>query len=137
MPDTEEIIQLDNEIQNLSEQSRILNQVMKKGYMDSALFVESNSRLIRRLMECRRKRALLARKQKKTKETVRTQQLLALIAEQKKPLTEYDENLFDLTVKEIRISEEHDITFCLHNGLKLTEKEGGDRDAGASGILYQ
>lgn len=82
-------------------------------------------------------RAMLAWKQKNTKETVRTQQLLALIAEQKKPLTEYDENLFDLTVKEIRISEEHDITFCLHNGLKLTEKEGGDRDAGASGILYQ
>lgn len=72
---------------------------------------------------------LLARKQKKTKETVRTQQLIALIAEQKKPLTEYDENLFDLTVKEIRISEEHDIIFCLHNGLKLTEKEGGERDA--------
>lgn len=129
MPDTEEIIQLDNEIQNLSEQSRILNQVMKKGYMDSALFMESNSQLIQRLTECRRKRALLARKQKRTKETVRTQQLIALIAEQKKPLTEYDENLFDLTVKEIQISEEHDIIFCLHNGLKLTEKEGGDRDA--------
>ena len=97
--------------------------------MDSALFMESNSQLIRRLTECRRKRALLARKQKRTKETVRTQQLIALIAEQKKPLTEYDENLFDLTVKEIRISEEHDIIFCLHNGLKLTEKEGGERDA--------
>lgn len=129
MPDTEEIIQLDNEIQNLSEQSRILNQVMKKGYMDSALFMESNSQLIRRLTECRRKRALLARKQKRSKETVRTRQMIALIAEQKKPLTEYDENLFDLTVKEIRISEKHDITFCLYNGLELTEKEGGDRDA--------
>lgn len=129
MPDTEEIGQLDNEIQNLSEQSRILNQVMKKGYMDSALFMESNSQLAQRLTECRRKRALLARKQKRTKEIVCTQQLIALLAEQKKPLTEYDENLFDLTVKEIRISEKHDITFCLHNGLKLTEKEGGDRDA--------
>ena len=36
--DTEEIEQLDNEIQNLSEQSRNQKQVMKKGYMDSALF---------------------------------------------------------------------------------------------------
>lgn len=34
-PNTEEIEQLDNEIRNLSEQSRILNQVMKKRYMDS------------------------------------------------------------------------------------------------------
>lgn len=97
--------------------------------MDSALFMESNSQLIRRLTECRRKRALFARKQKRSKETVRTRQMIALIAEQKKPLKEYDENLFDLTVKEIRISEGHDITFCLRNGLKLTEKEGGDRDA--------
>lgn len=45
-----------------------------------------------------------ARKQKRSKETVRTRQMIALIAEQKKPLKEYDENLFDLTVKEIRIS---------------------------------
>ena len=63
--------------------------------------------------------------------------MIALIAEQKKPLKEYDENLFDLTVKEIWISKEHNITFCLHNGLELTEKEqdsimkekGGDADA--------
>lgn len=129
MPDTEEIIQLDSEIQNLSEQSRILNQVMKKGYMDSALFMESNSQLVQRLTECRRKRALLARKQKRTKETVRTQQMAALLAEQKKPLKEYNERLFDLAVKEIRISAEHDITFCLHNGLKLTEREGGGGNA--------
>ena len=33
-PDTEEIEQLDNEIHSLSEQSLILNQVMKKGYME-------------------------------------------------------------------------------------------------------
>lgn len=57
-------------------------------------------------------------------EVVRTQLLIALLAERKKPLTEYDENQFNLTVKEIWISEKQDITFCLHNGLKLTEKEG-------------
>ncbi len=129
MPDTEEMEQLDNEIQNLSEQSRILNQVMKKGYMDSALFMESNNTLIRQLTECRRKKTLLARKQKRTKEIVRTQQLIGLLGEQEEPLKEFDEKLFDLTVKEIRISAEHEITFCLHNGLELTEREGGKEDA--------
>lgn len=141
--DTEEIEQLDNEIQNLSEQSRILNQVMKKGYMDSALFMESNSQITRQLTECRRKRMLLAGRQRRTREIVQTQQLIGLLAGQGEPLGEFDENLFDLTVKEIRISKEHDITFCLHNGLELTEKEqnsvsypysnmkekGGDADA--------
>lgn len=129
MPDTEELEQLDNDIQNLSEQSRILNQVMKKGYMDSALFMENNNRIIGRLTECRRKKTLISRKQKRTKEIVRTQQIIGLLAEQKKPLKDFDEKLFDLTVKEIRISKEHDITFCLHNGLELTEQEGGRADA--------
>lgn len=143
MADTEEIGQLDNEIQNLSEQSRILNQVMKKGYMDSALFMESNSQLTRQLTECRRKRTLLAGRQRRTREIVQTQQMIGLLAGQEEPLGEFDENLFDLTVKEIRISKEHDITFFLHNGLELTEKEqdamsypysnmkekGGDADA--------
>ncbi len=141
--DTEEIEQLDNEIQNLSEQSRILNQVMKKGYMDSALFMESNNQLIHQLTECRRKKTLLAGKRRRIREIVQTQQLIGLLAGQEEPLEEFDENLFDLIVKEIRISKEHDITFWLHNGLELTEKEqdsvlypssnikekGGDADA--------
>lgn len=129
MPETKEMEELDNEIQNLSEQSRILNKVMKKGYMDSALFMESNSRIIRQLSECRKKKTLLAGKQKRTKETVRTRQLAGLLAGQEKPLKGFDEKLFGLSVKNIRISKEHDITFCLHNGLELTEKEGGGADA--------
>lgn len=123
-PDTGEIEKLDNEIQNLSEQSQILNQVMKKGYMDSALFMEKNSLLAHRLTECRRKKIFLARKQKRTKEIVRTEQLITLI-QQEGYQREFEDELFDLTVKEIRISIEHEISFCLKNGLILTEKEGG------------
>ncbi|MDE7201543.1 MAG: recombinase family protein [Lachnospiraceae bacterium] len=129
MPDTEGMEQLDNEIQNLSGQSRILNQVMKKGYMDSAFFMESNNQLIGQLTECRRKKTLLARKKKRSKGIIQTQQMITLLAGQEKPVKEFDEKLFDLTVKEIHISKAHDITFCLHNGLELTEKEGGNADA--------
>lgn len=128
-PGTEEIEQLDNEIKNLSEQSQILNQVMKKGYMDSALFMENNNNLTYRLTECRRKRTLLSRRRKRTKEIVRTEQLIGLLGDREKPLSEFEEDLFDLTVKSISISKQHEITFSLHNGLKLTEQEGGDADA--------
>lgn len=54
--DSEEIRQLDKEIKDISGQSQILNQVMRKGYMDSALFMESSSKLGWQLTECRRKR---------------------------------------------------------------------------------
>lgn len=127
-PDSAEIEQLDNEIHSLSEQSRILNQVMKKGYMDSVLFMEKNNQLSHRLTECRRKKTLLARKQKRTKEIVRTEQLIGLVKEEGYQTT-FNEELFDLTVREIKISLDHEISFALKNGLVLTERERGSGDA--------
>ena len=127
-PDSAEIEQLDNEIHSLSEQSRILNQVMKKGYMDSALFMEKNNQLAHRLTECRRKKTLLARKQKRTKEIVRTEQLIRLVKEEGYQTT-FNEELFDLTVREIKIFLDHEISFVLKNGLVLTERERGSGDA--------
>ena len=123
--DSEEIRQLDKEIKDISGQSQILNQVMRKGYMDSALFMESSSKLGWQLTECRRKKTLLTRKLRRTKEIVRTEQLIQLIAEQDGLREEFDEQLFKMTAEKIVVSKEHDITFCLHNGLKLTERGGG------------
>ncbi len=114
--------QLDKEIQNLTEQCRILNQVMKKGYLDTALFIENQNILTRRLTECRRKKALLLAKQRHRREITETEQLIALLKSQDDLLKEFREDLFDLMVKEIRISPKHDIVFCLRNGLELTEE---------------
>lgn len=127
-PDTEEMEKLDNEIHSLSEQSRILNEVMKKGYMDSALFMEKYNLLAHRLTECRRRKMHLARRHKRTKEVVRTEQLIGLL-KQEGYQREFKEELFDMVVKEIRISLNHEISFCLKNGIVLTEREGGGEDA--------
>lgn len=126
--------QLNQEIQNLTEQCRILNQVMKKGYMDTALFMENYNRLIHRLAEIKRKKAVYLRRQKRTKEIVQTELLLNLLKNESAPLKEFREDLFDLAVDEINISLEHTITFCLKNGLELSEdsrkeRKGGGEDA--------
>ena len=71
---------------------------------------------------------LLARRHKRTKEVVRTEQLLGLL-KQEGYQREFKEELFDMVVKEIRISLNHEISFCLKNGLVLIEKEGGNVDA--------
>lgn len=96
--------------------------------MDSALFMESSNKLGWQLTECRRKKTLLTRKLRRTKEIVRTEQLIQLITEQDGLREEFDEQLFKMTAEKIVVSKEHDITFCLHNGLKLTER-GGRQDA--------
>ena len=96
--------------------------------MDSALFMEKNNLLAHRLTECRRKKTLLARKHKRTKEIVRTEQLIVLINKEGYQTT-FNEELFDMTVKEIKISLDHEISFVLKNGLVLTEQERGSEDA--------
>ena len=126
--DSEEMIQLDNEIKNLKEQSRILNQVMRNGYMDSAVFMEKSNQINWKLTECRRKKLFLGRKQKRTKEIVRTEQLIHLLSGSDGLQQKFDEKLFRMTVQNIFISRDHDITFCLNNGLRLTER-GGMSDA--------
>lgn len=123
--ESEAVEELNKEINDLNEQRLILSQVMRKGYMDSALFMESSSKLGWQLTECRRKKTLLTRKLRRTKEIVRTEQLIQLIAEQDGLREEFDEQLFKMTAEKIVVSKEHDITFCLYNGLKLTERGGG------------
>lgn len=128
----EEVEQLNKEIQNLTEQCRILNQVMKKGYMDTALFMENQSLLSSKLTECRSRKLQLLAKQRHRKEILKTEQLIELIDSRDELTREFDEELFDMAVKEIKVSKAHDITFQLHNGLNLTEEndvEGGDNHA--------
>lgn len=125
---SKEIEELDIEIRRLNEQSRILNQVMMKGYMDSALFMQENNQLANRLAEHRRKRAQIVRKQRRSKEIVRTEQLLNLIKQEGYQKT-FNPEIFELTVEEIRISTEYKIAFILKNGLTLTEQEGGGNHA--------
>lgn len=129
LKDAQENEQLDKEIISLTEQSRILNQVMKKGYMESAIFMENYNQLAYKLLECRRRKTVLLGKQRRSREIVKTEQMIGLLNNENGLLEEFREDLFDLMVKEIKISREHDITFHLHNGLKLMEREGGDANA--------
>lgn len=120
--DTEELEQLDNEIRELMEQCRIQTQVMEKGYMDAALFYAEQNRLICKLSECRKRKNMLLIRKKGRKEIVKTEQLIGLLRTQEHLLKEFDDELFDMTVHHIEITKEHDIIFCLHNGLRLKEE---------------
>lgn len=53
---------------------------------------------------------------------MRTEQLIGLL-KQEGYQREFKEELFDMAVKKIRISLDHEINFCLKNGLVLTERK--------------
>ena len=123
---------MNKEILNLTEQCSILNQVMKKGYMDIALFIENQNLLTNRLSECRKKKAWLLTRQSRRNEIIKTEQLIGLLKNEDRIMKKFEEELFDMTVKEIIVSRTHDITFCLHNGLELTEKNLEEEQGGES-----
>lgn len=120
--DAEELEKLDNEIRELTEQCRIQNQVMEKGYMDTALFYAEQNRLICQISECRRKKNSLLIRKRGRKEIAKTEQLIGLLKMQEHIMKEFDDELFNMTIEHIEITKEHDIIFCLHNGLKLKEE---------------
>ena len=67
----------------------------------------------------------MTRKLRRTKRNRADRTAYQLIAEQDGLMEEFDEQLFKMTAEKIVVSKEHDITFCLYNGLKLTERGGG------------
>lgn len=119
--DSSEIEKLDKEIETIVEQCRILSQVMKQGYVDTALFMEKYSQQLQKLTNCRRRRNMLVKKTRMRNEVVKTEELIKLLDHENHILAEFDEDIFEQVVREIRVSIEHEITFCLYNGLKLTE----------------
>ena len=121
--DNLELEKLNNELKKLSEQSQILNQVMKKGYMDSAIFMEKNNLLMFEMQRCRKKQMQIVRTQKREKEIIRTEQIIQLVNFEGYQWS-FDERLFQKTVKEVRVSIDHEIAFVLINGLVLKEKGG-------------
>lgn len=90
--------------------------------IDTALFMENQSLLSSKLTECRSRKLWLLAKQRHRKEILKTKQLIELIDSRDELTRKFDEELFDMAVKEIKVSKAHDITFQLHNGLNLTEE---------------
>lgn len=127
--ESEAVEELNKEINDLNEQRLILSQVMRKGYMDSALFYEKNNDIGLRLLDCKRRKALLHSKRPGIKEIASTERLIRLLQDEGGLLEEFRDDLFNLMVKEIHITKEREIVFCLQNGLTFIEKEGGKADA--------
>ena len=80
--ESEAVEELNKEINDLNEQRLILSQVMRKGYMDSALFYEKNNEIGLRLLDCKRRKALLHSKRPGIKEIASTERLIRLLQDE-------------------------------------------------------
>lgn len=126
-----EIWKCNNRIMELTEQSHILSRIVSKGYIDSAVFIERQNKLMLELDAERKKRNRLLDTNGFDREIAGTVLLLELIRNNQGILEEYRIDLFLQTVDKISILNNR-ILFRLINGLELTEcygKEVNEDDA--------
>lgn len=117
----EQILELNNKITELTEQSHILSRVVQKGYIDSAIFMEQQNTLNVQIEEYKKRRNALLDDNGFEKEIEGTNRLLQLFRYNPVIMEEYQEELFIHTIDKVLIGKDGDITFRLINNLELTE----------------
>ncbi|EGD45814.1 Resolvase domain [Ruminiclostridium papyrosolvens DSM 2782] len=116
-----ETAQYNNRISELKEQSQVLNRLRSKGYIDSALFIQKSNNIETELEELRSKRNKVLDNTNVSLEMEQTKQLISIIKAHEGLMEEFDENMFEETVKEITIKSQTQLAFTLKSGLELTE----------------
>lgn len=116
-----QIKKLNNRISELTEQSHVLSRLRSKGYLDSVLFIEQNSLIVKELAELRAQRSALFDYTDFDEQITKTNELITILKKQADLIERFDENIFSLMVEKIIVKSKVMLTFHLINGLELTE----------------
>lgn len=119
-----QIKKLNSRISELTEQSHVLSRLRSKGYLDSVLFIEQNSLIIKELAELKAQRSALFDYTDFDEQITKTNELITILKKQDDLIERFDENIFSLMVEKIIVKSKVMITFHLINGLELTEYIG-------------
>ena len=117
----QQITDINNKITELLEQSQILSRVVRKGYIDSAVFIEKQTAINVEVEEYKKNKNTLLNSNGVEKEIEGTYRLLQIIKYNPEIMEDYQENLFIHTVDKVLIGKTGEITFRLINSLELTE----------------
>ena len=117
----EQLERLDKQIQEQKKQREILSHLASGEMIDSAFYMEQQSVIEKRLMECQRAKEQCLRKSRQRKEQKQTKELIKWLKKGPAYLEGYDKTLFQAIVKQIIVNP-NELVFQLKNGLQLTER---------------
>lgn len=109
--------------QNL-DQRKQMNALLTKGYLDSAVFIDANNRLIREYESLVAQRDMAMRMDKSGFALEQYIKDMVDFLNKAEPMTEFDDDLFERFVEKITVHSREEITFELKCGLKLKERLG-------------
>lgn len=117
----EEILELNNRIDELKQQSYMLRKILVDGDIGSAVFIEKRNLMDSELNEVRRRLQRLERETVFGDEIAQTEYLITVFRNRPSIMESYDEESFLLLVDHVTVYPEKKVQFCLKNGLELEE----------------
>ena len=113
---------LDNEIEHLLEQEKMLLRIKEKGYADEQIYYEEKNKLAMNITELRRQRSQLAWELTGQDEWIdRANKVYEFISGIDTILYEFDEDIFNSIVEKIIVKSKEHLIFELKNGLTINE----------------
>lgn len=112
---------IDKEIAELSRQSLVISELMKKGILESSDFYSQYNELSARISELRIKRRECLN-ENDTDEVIKSlRQLDDMLEDMESELTDYDEDIIRAIIKDATVISNTEIHINLHCGLTVTE----------------
>lgn len=117
-----EISTLNKKIAELAEQNHVMNGLLSKGILDSALFISQTDELQKKIRKLKSAKLKLLEEQDADDAIDRTEDLIDILENGPDKITEFDENLLNDLIAKIIAYDNKTIAFELINGLVLKER---------------
>lgn len=117
-----EINTLNKQIAELSERNHVMNGLLSKGILDSALFISQTDELNRSIRTLKQTKARLMEEEAADGLAEMTEELIEIIQNGPERIGQMEDNLFCDIVEKITASDSCTIDFILINGLTLRER---------------
>ena len=118
---SEDVVALNKQISEISEQNQLLASMNQMGLVDPDLYIARSNEYGRQLREAKRKRAKLLDEDGGDDAIDKTEDLLDTLETMPDFLPRFDESVFVELVERMELTADHRLIFHLYNGLALTE----------------
>lgn len=118
---SERIIEINNQIREISEQSHVLNGLRAKGIIDSAFCISQQNELNAKMEKLRKSKSQFMIEDENDELITLTKTIITALEDGPEKMETFEESMFRILVSKITASGENLIEITLINGLRLTE----------------
>jgi hypothetical protein len=115
-----DVVELNNQISDLSSQNQMLTQLKKQGLIDPDIFIAQSNELAEQLRAAKLKKERMMDADGDTT-VIRTQELMDVLETGPEILDAFDAELFHEIIEKIIVVDNEQLRFRLKNGLELME----------------